>query len=170
LAETQHSGNQPTVIVARTIKGRGVSFLENREGWHGRALNQEEARKAIEEIGGPRNLTIDVHKPTLRTLPARPPAGNLDLPRYEVGDSVATRTAYGDALEALGKARSDVVALDGEVSNSTYAEKFAHAFPERFFEMYIAEQQMVAAAVGMSVRNVIPFASSFAAFVPRASA
>jgi transketolase len=90
------------------------------------------------------------------------------LPRYDVGDSVATRAAYGDALAALGAARADVVALDGEVSNSTYAEKFAQAHSERYFEMYIAEQQMVAAAVGLSVRGYVPFVSTFAAFLSRA--
>ena len=92
----------------------------------------------------------------------------LEVPRYDVGDEVATRKAYGDALAALGKARGDVVALDGEVSNSTFADEFREAIPDRYFEMYIAEQQMVATAVGMQVLGWRPFASTFAAFLSRA--
>src|SRR5207244_8554415 len=95
-------------------------------------------------------------------------SGELDLPSWDEGEEVATRRAYGDALAALGSARGDVVALDGEVNNSTYAEIFAEAHPERYFEMYIAEQQLVAAAVGLQVRNWVPFSSSFAAFFFRA--
>ena len=91
----------------------------------------------------------------------------MSLPRYELGDKVATRLAFGQALAAVG-ARGDVVALDGEVGNSTHAEEFAKAHPERYFEMYIAEQQLVAAAVGMSVRGYVPFAATFAAFFTRA--
>ena len=107
-------------------------------------------------------------KPPAGSPAARPAAAPLALPRYDASKQVATRRAYGDALRALGAARPDVVALDGEVSNSTYAEEFAHAYPERYFEMYIAEQQMVAAAVGLQVRGYAPFASTFAAFFSRA--
>jgi len=114
-----------------------------------------------------RNLRVEVKTPE-RGEPHRFPEGTLELPRYEVGAEVATRTAYGDALASLGAARGDVVALDGEVSNSTYAEVFAKTHPERFFEMYIAEQQMAAAAVGIQTRGWKPFASSFAAFHARA--
>src|SRR5204863_8273593 len=95
-------------------------------------------------------------------------SGDLELPTYEVGEEVATRKAYGEALAALGKARGDVVAMDGEVSNSTFAEIFKDAVPERYFEMFIAEQQMVATAVGMQVTGWRPFASTFAAFISRA--
>jgi transketolase len=102
------------------------------------------------------------------SLPERPEAGGLELPRYELGDEVATRKAYGDALAALGAARPDVVALDGEVSNSTFAETFAKAHPDRYFEMYISEQQLIAAAVGLQAVGWTPFASTFAAFVSRA--
>jgi transketolase len=167
-AEAEQQGEQPTLIVARTVKGRGVSSLENQEGWHGKALTPDEAQRAIEELGGERHITIQVRKPEPAPPAPAPAARALELPRYKVGDAVATRAAYGDALEALGAARQDVIGLDGEVSNSTYAEKFAKAFPERFFEMYIAEQQMLAAAVGLSVRGYVPFASSFAAFFTRA--
>jgi transketolase len=156
---------KPTVIVAKTKKGKGVAAVEDKGGAHGKALDDAEA--AVEELGGIRNLRIDVRKPEPRQ-PHQFETGPLELPAYEVGEEVATRKAYGDALAALGRARGDVVALDGEVSNSTYAEIFAEALPERFFEMYIAEQQMVAAAVGMQVRGWKPFASTFAAFLTRA--
>jgi transketolase len=157
---------RPTVIVAKTIKGKGVKAVENQEGWHGKALDDPDS--AIEELGGIRNLTIEVAKPDFEGQPHEFETGPLELPTYELGDEVATRKAYGDALAALGSGRGDVVALDGEVSNSTYSEIFAKAHPERYFEMYIAEQQMVAAAVGIQVRGWRPFASTFAAFFTRA--
>ena len=165
-AEALDTTGVPTVIVAKTIKGKGVKAVENKDGFHGKALDDPEA--AIEELGGIRNITIDVAKPELDGEPHRFEHGTLELPSYEVGDDVATRKAYGDALKALGDARGDVVALDGEVSNSTYAEIFRDAHPDRYFEMYIAEQQMVAAAVGIQVRGWKPFASTFAAFLTRA--
>jgi transketolase len=159
---------RPTLIVARTLKGKGYSGVENKEGWHGKALPPDEAKAAIQELGGERHIVVDVHKPA----PGQPAkisvSGTLELPTYEVGTKVATRNAYGDALKALGAARADVVGLDGEVSNSTFAETFAHAFPDRYFEQYIAEQQMIAAAVGLQVRGYLPFASTFAAFFSRA--
>ncbi len=156
----------PTVIVAKTIKGKGVKAVENKEGWHGKALDDPEA--AIEELGGIRNIVLDVAKPDFEGKPHVFETGPLELPTWELGDEVATRRAYGDALKALGDGRGDVVALDGEVSNSTYADIFGKAHPERFFEMFIAEQQLVAAAVGLQVRNWKPFASTFAAFFSRA--
>src|SRR5213075_839017 len=114
------------------------------------------------------NLEIEVAKPETGATKHEFPTETLELPQYELGAEVATRKAYGDALAALGKARGDVVALDGEVSNSTFAEEFRDAIPERYFEMYIAEQQMVAAAVGMQALGWRPFASTFAAFFSRA--
>jgi transketolase len=165
-AEAVNTTACPTAIVARTVKGKGVAAVEDKGGFHGKALDDAEA--AIEELGGIRNLRIDVAKPEADGRPHEFPSGELELPRYQPGDDVATRKAYGDALTALGVARGDVVALDGEVSNSTFAEIFAAAHPERYFEMYIAEQQMVAAAVGMQVRGWKPFASTFAAFLTRA--
>ncbi len=167
-AEAIRPREQPTFIVAKTMKGRGVSFLENHEGWHGKALSEDQAKQAIAELGGESSITVQVHKPDAMSDAARTQAGALTLPVYALGDKVATRKAYGDALQAIGGARPDVVALDGEVSNSTYADEFAKAHPERYFEMFIAEQQMVAAAVGLSVRHYIPFASTFAAFLSRA--
>src|SRR5205814_5564960 len=116
--------------------------------------------------GGVRRIVVEGHRPEPAARPA--PAGReVSLPTYQVGEKVATRKAYGDALLALG-ARADVVAMDGEVSNSTHADEFAKAFPDRFFEMFIAEQQLVSTAVGMSVRGYVPFASTFAAFFSRA--
>jgi len=166
-AYTEAAGTtgKPTVVIARTIKGKGVKAVENQPGWHGKALDNPD--EAIDELGGLRNIHVDVAKPD--TAEAHTfPGGELELPRYDVGEEVATRKAYGDALAALGSARGDVVALDGEVGNSTFAEIFAKAHPERYFEMYIAEQQLLAAAVGLQARGWNPFASTFAAFFSRA--
>jgi transketolase len=161
--EAQATTGKPTAVVAKTLKGKGYSKVEDQNGWHGKAVAEE----AVEELGGIRNLTVDVPKPD-HGEPHRfeTPGGNW--PAYEVGDKVATRKAYGEALAALGGDRGDVVVLDGEVSNSTYAEIFRDAHPERYLEMYIAEQQMVAAAVGVQVLGWKPFSSTFAAFLSRA--
>jgi transketolase len=164
-AEAESTTGKPTAIIAKTIKGKGVKAVENQPGWHGKALDDPDA--AIAELGGVRNITVDVAKPPAGTAHTFP-SGDLELPRYDVGEEVATRKAYGDALAALGAARGDVVALDGEVGNSTFAEIFAKAHPDRYFEMYIAEQQLIAAAVGMQVLGWRPFASTFAAFLSRA--
>ena len=164
-AEAVATAGVPTMIVARTLKGKGVAAVENQEGAHGKALDDPEG--SIAELGGVRDVRVDVAAPAAGS-PHRFDGGSLELPRYRVGDEVAPRKAYGEALAALGRARGDVVALDGEVGNSTYAEIFAAEHPERFFEMYIAEQQMVAAAVGLQVRGWVPFASTFAAFFTRA--
>jgi transketolase len=165
LAEAVATSGRPTAIVARTVKGKGVQAIADVNGFHGKALDDPAA--AIEELGGERDLRIEVAKPE-PVEPHRFETRPLELPRYEIGSEVATRKAYGDALAALGSARGNVVVLDGEVSNSTFAEIFAKAHPERFFEMYIAEQQMVGAAVGMQVVGWRPFASTFAAFLSRA--
>ncbi len=167
-AQAAQPNGSPTLIVAKTIKGKGVSFLENKNGWHGKALNKDQEEQAIKELSPVRSKTFPVQKPAPGQPAPKPAPKPLELPRYDGKDAVATRKAYGDALVALGGANPDVVGLDGEVSNSTYAEEFAKAYPDRFFEQYIAEQQMVAAAVGMSVRQRIPFASTFAAFFTRA--
>jgi transketolase len=164
-AEAAATTGRPTVVIARTIKGKGVKAVENKEGWHGKPLDDPDA--AIEELGGLRNITISVAKPPPGE-PHRFETGALELPRYELGSEVATRKAYGEALAAVGSANGKVVAIDGEVSNSTFAEIFKEAHPDRFFEMYIAEQQLVAAAVGLQARGYRVFASSFAAFYSRA--
>jgi transketolase len=165
--EAETTSGKPTAVVARTIKGKGYSKVENQPGWHGKAISQEDVEAALEEMGGIRSIQVDVPKPDAPE-PHRFQPYAQDWPAYEVGSKVATRKAYGEALAALGGERGDVVALDGEVSNSTFAEIFAGAHPERYFEMYIAEQQMVAAAVGMQVLGWKPFCSTFAAFMSRA--
>ncbi len=161
--EAESTTGRPTAIVAKTLKGKGYSKVEDQEGWHGKAVAEE----GVEELGGIRNIRVDVKQPEAGERHRFEPAPT-EWPRYELGSVVATRKAYGEALAALGGERGDVVALDGEVSNSTYAEIFRDAHPERYFEMYIAEQQMVAAAVGMQVLGWKPFASTFAAFMTRA--
>ncbi|MBA3688922.1 MAG: transketolase [Chloroflexi bacterium] len=166
-AEATGIEDRPTVVLARTEKGHGVAAVANKNGFHGKPLADPEA--AIAELGGVRNLSVAVAKPSGPADPHRFPAGGeLKLPAYEVGSKEATRKAYGDALVALGAVRGDVVALDGEVGNSTYSEEFASAYPERFIQCYIAEQQMVATAVGLQVRGWRPFAATFAAFLARA--
>lgn len=163
----EETGGAPKVILARTVKGKGVSFLEDKPGWHGRPLSREEAQRALAELGQSPQLIVRPRLPEQVTVPPRA-AGVLSLPVYQLGSEVATRVAYGDALAALGAARPNVVALDAEVSNSTYSERFQAAHPDRFFEMFIAEQQMIAAAVGLQVRGYVPFASTFGAFLTRA--
>ncbi|KRE25593.1 transketolase [Mycobacterium sp. Soil538] len=163
----------PTVILAKTIKGRGFSEVEDQEGWHGRALPPEMAHRALAELGGTADLTVAGLKPAGRQC--RPPvsgaakeASPRPRPLYTLGDKVATRTAYGAALVASGAADPRIVVLDGEVSNSTGAADFTHQYPDRYFEMFIAEQQLVASSVGFIVRQYVPFASTFAAFLTRA--
>jgi transketolase len=162
------SGDQPSVILARTLKGKGFSEVEDAEDWHGKPLPPDMAERAVIELGGERHLTVRGPLPG-EALPRRraDEHAEVKLPSYERGQKVATRKAYGETLAALG-ARPDVVALDGEVSNSTFAYLFTQAHPGRYFEMYIAEQEMVAAAVGLAVRGYRPFASTFAAFLSRA--
>ncbi|MCW2524588.1 MAG: Transketolase protein [Frankiales bacterium] len=163
------SGSQPTVILARTIKGRGFSEVEDHEGWHGKPFPPDMAERAITELGGESNLVVRGPLPTSES-PSRPalPSDQPTWPSYSVGEEVATSKAYGDALLALGGRNPRVDALDGEVSNSTHADEFAKAYPDRYFEMFIAEQQLIASSVGLSVRHYIPFASTFAAFLSRA--
>ncbi|MFC9283238.1 transketolase [Streptomyces collinus] len=157
---------QPTVILARTLKGKGVAAVEDREGLHGKPL--PEADEAIAELGGPRDLRVNVGEPSAAAVLRSATTDVVQLPRYDLGDEVATRDAFGAALAALGTARGDVVALDGEVGDSTRTEEFGKEHPDRFFECYIAEQQLVAAAVGLATRGWVPYASTFAAFLSRA--
>jgi transketolase len=166
LAEAVATTGRPTAIIARTMKGKGVKAVENLPGKHGKPVEDEAA--AIEELGGRRNIPVDVPKPEISGEPHVFPTGALTLPSYEPGTKEATRKAFGDALVALGKANPKVVALDGEVGNSTYTEEFSTELPDRFFQLFIAEQQMAAAAVGMQVRGWKPFAATFAAFLARA--
>ncbi|MFU8855001.1 transketolase [Micromonospora sp. SL1-18] len=161
----------PTVVLARTIKGKGVPDVENQPGWHGKPLKPDMAERAIQALGGVRQIRVTGPKPEpvrpAAKAEAQPEVKPPELPQYDKGAKVATRNAYGDALRALGS-RPDVIALDGEVSDSTRADKFGEAYPDRFFEMFISEQQLVAAAVGLQVRGYRPFAATFAAFLSRA--
>jgi transketolase len=165
------TGSQPTVIIARTIKGRGFSEVEDKNGWHGKPFPPDMAERAIAELGGERHVSVRGPLPSRLHTPTPPPCHRFieyGMPRYAVGQKAATRKAYGDALVALGARNPLVVALDGEVGNSTFAEEFAKAYPERYFEMFIAEQQLVAAATGLNARGYTAFASTFAAFLTRA--
>ena len=164
--EAKSTSGQPTVIVARTLKGKGVEAVQDREGMHGKPLKDPD--EAIAELGGNHDRRVEVQQPPAARMLHAVRAGHLDLPRYDIGDKVATRDAFGQALAALGTARGDIVALDGEVGDSTRAEFFAKEHPDRYFECYIAEQQMVAAAVGLAARGWVPYASTFAAFLTRA--
>ena len=166
-AEAGQTSGRPTVILARTRKGQGVAAVEDAEGAHGKPLPDPE--EAIRELGGPRSARVEVKPPPAQ--PQRPhafPAGQLHLPEYELGSLVATRDAFGEALAALGAARADVVVLDSEVSDSTRTQYFADAYPGRFFQFYIAEQQMTAAAIGMQARGWTPYLATFGAFLTRA--
>jgi transketolase len=166
--EATKQKDKPTCIIAKTEKGHGVGFLANKDGWHGKALNADQAKTALTELGGVRKLVIPTPKPENVRANPMPTAAPLRLPKYPVGNKEATRKAYGDALVAVGLHLPEVVALDGEVSNSTHAEEFKKVFPIRFFEMFIAEQQLVGAAVGLSVLGKKAYASTFAAFFTRA--
>jgi transketolase len=155
----------PTLIVAKTVKGHGVSFLADHEGWHGKALDEEQAKQAIEELGGERQIVITPPKPDLVPRQDRSKTTGIALPSYS--EAIATRKAFGETLAALA-AREDVVVLDGEVANSTHTEDFQKAAPDRFFEMYIGEQNMVGAAVGFQALGKTAFAATFGAFLSRA--
>lgn len=159
---------KPTVILARTIKGKGISFIEDRDGWHGKPLKSDELARALEEIGCLPD--IDSRKLIRRPKPFRKPKAPavFDFPRTAYKDKTATRLAYGNALLALGKVNRSVVAIDGDVKNSTYADKFFEAYPERSFEAYIAEQNMVGMGMGLAAKGYVPFIATFAAFLTRA--
>ena len=159
---------RPSVILARTVKGRGVPEIEDKNGWHGTALPAELAEKAIAALGGPTSLVVTSAPPEPGTPAIMPnPHAPLTLPRYALGEKIATRRAWGEALVALA-ARPEVVVLDAEVGNSTNSELFYAVAPERYFEAFIAEQLMIAAAAGLAVRGYVPFAATFGAFMSRA--
>ena len=168
LTEARADGDQPTVLLAKTIKAKGVPQIEDKNGWHGKALPPDMAEKAIAALGGPSDLHITTQHPAAGTPAITPdPSATITLPSYRLGEKVATRVAFGAAIAALA-ARPAVVVIDGEVGNSTHAEEFQKVCPQRYFEVFIAEQQLVAAAVGLAVRGYIPFAATFAVFFSRA--
>src|SRR5580704_11377166 len=163
--------DKPLAIVAKTYKGAGVSFLQDKEGWHGKPLNKEEAAKAIAELQPSAKSGLGVAIPAPSHLPAPHLAAPASYPpiNYKHGDQIATREAYGTALLRIGEADPRVVALDGDTKNSTFADKFFKKFPERSIECFIAEQNLVAVSVGFSTRGHVPFASTFATFFTRAA-
>jgi transketolase len=161
----QSQPDQPTVVLAKTIKGKGVPEIEDKDGWHGKALPRDMAERAVAALGAPGRLRITTALPEPGTPAITPnPQTPIDLPGWEVGEDVATRAAFGAAVSAMA-ARPEIVVLDGEVGNSTHAGEFKEVAPERYFEMFIAEQQLIASAMGLSVRGYVAFAASFAAFL-----
>jgi transketolase len=173
--EARRTKGQPTMIVAGTVKGKGISFTEGKDHWHGKAFKKgEELDKVLAELqqqfveqADGVDLAASIAKPSARPAePAAPTA--LAPPEYKLGEQVATREAYGAALAKLGAADTRVVALDADVKNSTFSDKFEQAFPDRFYQNFIAEQVMVGSAMGLAARGAIPFPSTFAAFLTRA--
>ncbi|OGW55552.1 MAG: transketolase [Nitrospirae bacterium RBG_19FT_COMBO_55_12] len=160
--------DRPIMIIARTIKGKGVSFIEDKNGWHGKALKKEELSRALEELGPiDKKIRGQISRPQDLKPAAKAPQ-KIRAVSYTGDKPVATRHAYGSALTRISPQFPDMVVLDGEVSNSTFSELFKAVHPDRFFEMYIAEQNMAGAALGLSIRGRIPFVSTFAAFLTRA--
>ena len=181
LDRAKASTENPTMIVAKTFKGKGVSFLENEDNWHGKALAKgEDLDKALAELGTLHlDIPVQIEPPTptvvsrgdviLKKTPNKNPLQTeLEPPDYPPDEEVATRGGYGTGLAKLGTANRNVVALDGDTKNSTYAEQFMNLHPERYFEMFIAEQNLVGAGIGLAKRGKIPFVSTFAAFLSRA--
>jgi len=162
--------DKPLAIIAKTYKGAGVSFLQDKEGWHGKPLNKEEAVRAVAELQPVAKSGLGVAIPAPNALPAPANAVPASYPpiSYKAGDLVATREAYGTALARLGTVDERIVAIDGDTKNSTFADKFFKLFPARSTEAYIAEQNMVGVATGYGARGKVPFASTFAAFFTRA--
>lgn len=183
LSEIQKS-DSPYMILAKTIKGKGVSFIEDKEGWHGRVLDDKELKLALGEIGEvDKSIKVEIKKPEIANdkflatnhksdsnsqISNSNTSSNISALKYRVNDMVSSREAYGDALKDLGGSHPEVVALDCDVGNSTFSDGFKKEFPERYFEMFIAEQNMVSAALGMSERGKVPFISTFSAFLERA--
>ena len=174
LDEAARTTGRPSMILARTLKGKGVSFVEGRDGWHGKPLKGDDLDRALAELE--EQLGEETVNPVIPAPPRRAAASTalapLDAvrpPEYELGSAVATREAYGAALAALGAADSHVVVLDADVKNSTFSDTFERQYPDRFYQMFIAEQAMVGAALGLASRGAVPFPSTFACFLTRAA-
>src|SRR5882724_3743312 len=163
-------GTQPLAIIAKTQKGHGISFIEDKEGWHGKPLSKEEAARAIAELEPKAKSGVAEPIPAPSDLPLpknEAPAGYPPI-NYKAGDLIATREAFGNALARIGEVDERIVAMDGDTKNSTFSDKFYKKFPNRFTECFIAEQNMVGVATGFSTRGKVPFASTFACFLSRA--
>lgn len=159
---------KPTVILAKTIKGKGISFIEDKNGWHGKPLKEEEMKRALEELGPIPSIDARKYVRKPRKMKSLKPIKKYNFRKNIYNDKTATRRAYGNALLNLAKVNEAVVVLDGDVKNSTYAESFFEAFPKRAFQTYIAEQNMAGMGIGMSAKGFIPFIATFSAFLPRA--
>ncbi|MCK4337606.1 MAG: transketolase, partial [Candidatus Aminicenantes bacterium] len=162
------ASDKPFVILAKTLKGKGVSFLEDKNGWHGKPLKKEEMARALDELGPIPD--VDAKKFVKKPRPRKNPyeGGRFNFKRNNYPDKTATRRAYGNALVSLGRINNRVVSIDGDVKNSTYADDFFKAFPRRSFQSYIAEQNMVGMGIGLSAKGFIPYMATFAAFLSRA--
>lgn len=169
LQQAQHTVGKPTAIIARTEKGRGVSFLEGQPGWHGKPVEKAREQAAIDELRpyAQSAQDVEIERPAGRTY-SFPPRAPFEPIAYQMGANVATREAFGAALARLGSSEPRMVVLDGDVRNSTYTEQFAEAFPERFVEGFIAEQNLLGMAMGLASRGWIPVAATFACFLTRA--
>ncbi|MCS5610019.1 MAG: transketolase, partial [Candidatus Poribacteria bacterium] len=164
----EENADKPTMIVAKTFKGKGVSFLEDADGWHGKAITGHQLDQALEELGQlSMQSSVEIDMPSTVSLPT-PEIGEIVAPDYQIGEEVATRSGYGTALAKLGDANPLVVALDGDTKNSTYAQELMTNHSDRYFEMFIAEQNLVGAGIGLSKRGKVPFVSTFSAFFSRA--
>ena len=158
----------PTAILAKTFKGKGISFIENKSGWHGKPLMGENSKRALEELGPMPSIDAKKYVRQPKKTQNHQATKRYNFQRTVYKDKVATRRAFGNALLSLGKVNKTVVALDGDVKNSTYTEDFFKAFPKRSFQSYIAEQNMVGMSIGMSAKGYLPFLATFAAFLTRA--
>ena len=171
--EAAQTTGRPSMVLARTLKGKGISFVEGRDGWHGKPLKGDDLQRALRELEG--QIGPEATNPAIPPPPSReadktlPDVGPVQLPDYEMGRMVATREAYGAVLAALGTADPRVVVLDADVKNSTFSDAFEQRHPDRFYQTYIAEQVMVGAALGLASRGAIPFPSTFACFLTRAA-
>jgi transketolase len=169
LDRAKSATGRPQAIVAETIKGHGVSFVADKEGWHGKAFSKEQLAKAVAEMGGAIEIPPDPGRSYARTeLPEPPDFPEPPAPSYKQDTPVATREAYGNALKRIGAVNPHIVAMDGDVKNSTFAEIFGDAYPDRFYQAYIAEQNMISTGVGLAARGKVPFLSTFACFLSRA--
>ena len=167
LAAGRSGNGGPQAIVAKTLKGKGVSFMEDKEGWHGKPVKDlDQLSQAVAELGDT-DVSIDVEARRYTASVTRPASEISVTPSYEKGAKIATREAYGDALAQLAASAPEVVALDGDTKNSTFSGRFKSQAPERFAESYIAEQNMIGAALGMATEGKIPFVSTFACFLSR---